>query len=57
MTPEQLHPGAVGLQNLRDQQSQLAVAQHRYALTWWNLDLIQNFTSRGDWLDEDRLFV
>ena len=47
---------AVRLQHLRDQQSELSVAQHGDALALGDLDLIQNFARRRDGFDEDGVF-
>ena len=54
MPTELVHLEAVGVQNLGDQQAQLAVAQDRYLRRAGNMDLIEDFAGGGQRLDEDR---
>ena len=43
MTAELVYARAVGLQHLRDQQSQLSVAQDGHGIAFGNIHLVQNF--------------
>ena len=54
---KQMHPGAVGLQNLRDQQSELAVAQHRHALALWESSPDPESRTQRPRLDEDGVLL
>jgi hypothetical protein len=52
-----MHLRAVGLEHLRYQQAELTVAQDGHTLAFGDFHLVENLTSSGDGLDEDRVFV
>ena len=53
MPPKEMHLRALRLKHLRDEKSELAIAQNRHALAFGNLHLIQNFARGRNGLDED----
>jgi hypothetical protein len=57
MPAEQVHLGAVGVKDLRDQQAEFPVAQDGHLFAFGDFDLIENFAGGGNRLDEDGVVV
>jgi hypothetical protein len=51
-----MYARSVGLQNLRDQEPQLSVAEQCDPIAFWDLDLIQDLAGRGYGFDEYGVF-
>ena len=56
MAAEEVHFGAVRVNDLGDQETQLSVAQNGDAVVFGDADLIQDLASGGNGFDEDRMF-
>jgi hypothetical protein len=56
MPSEQMYSRSMRQQHLRDQQTDLSIAQHRDTFTLWDFHLIQNFASRRQRFNENGAF-